>query len=178
MKGLGKRLRGGILDIDPAAQRLLIRSRAGDVLDSIPYQDLGGPDWGYVYEAFVAQELNDRGYDVQYVGLSAGYTDGGIDLVARRASETAFVQCKYMMESKINPQRMERLLYSASSFIQRSLSEEKCQFWLVVPSLERAFSRRKSKNGKSSFPLIEYFLSKNDSQSRVQLLIHEIPMPR
>ena len=178
MKGLGKRLRGGILDIDPAAQRLLIRSQAGEVLDSIPYQNLADPDWGYVYEAFVAQELRARGYEVDCVGLTAGFADGGVDLVAHNREHTVFVQCKYLLASKIGPQRVEWMLYRASGFIQRRSSSGKCQFWLVVPSIEKAFSTRTSKSGKSGFSLIEYFLEKNNSQSRVQLRIEEIPMPR
>lgn len=176
MKGLGKRLRAGFLEIDPMGQRVIIQKSSGDERDLIPYAELDSSAWGYVYEAFVAQNLRGRGYQVELVGLVAGYLDGGMDLVARQGEETIFVQCKFLTASKIGRQRMEWLLYKASAYIQRYSKQGKCQFWLVVPSIEQAFGRRRTKQGKQSFPIAEYFLSKNSYQSQVRLHIEEIPM--
>ncbi|MBV5330265.1 MAG: restriction endonuclease [Chlorobium sp.] len=177
MQGLGKRLRSGVLCIEPESELVSLRSGNGAIIDSIRYSELAVGDWGNIYERHVAQVLTSQGYEVKMHGLEKGFLDGGVDLIAMSAAdETAYIQCKYMLVKKINRQMIEGILYKASSYLSKIYTGKRLNFWLVVPSLRDSFSCKKSPLGRELYPMAEYFLSKNEVQSKVRLVIQEIGM--
>lgn len=176
MKGLGRRLRNGTLSIEPDSE--LIRIISDTEEDIIKYSELKGSDWGYVYERHVAQHLVDKGYSVSEHGLAKGFGDGGIDLIAEHSEKTAYIQCKYTTSSKLGRQKIEWILYKASSYLAKTYRGNQLEFWLVIPSFEAAFSSIKSPLGRHIYPMADYFLSHNNTQSKVRLAIKEIAMNR
>ena len=179
MRGLGRRLRSGQLCIEADLGLISIRSSSGDVVDSLAYSELKASDWGYIYEKHVAQELMSEGYEVEMPGLAKGFRDGGIDLVARNSSsESIYIQCKYAIGRKIGKASIEWILFKASSYLTKHAMDAKVRFWLVVPSMRDAFSMKRSRLERESYPIAQYFLSKNFLQSRVELEIREIAMRR
>jgi Holliday junction resolvase len=178
MKGLGKRLRSGQMLVMPDRRVVEIRSAVGELIDTIAYGELVGTDWGYIYERHVGQYLEENGFEVDLRGLTRGFADGGIDIIASKGGERVFIQCKHAAVGKLSKQRMEWILYKASAFLNKEYNGKKLTFWLVVPSMQSAFVKAKSKNQKSEYPMASYFLSKNAAQSKVKLEIHEISMQR
>ncbi|MCV2884350.1 restriction endonuclease [Aestuariibacter sp. AA17] len=156
----------------------LIKIGLSDSELAIRYADLKPSDWGYIYEKYVSQSLAEDGYTVAEHGLEKGFNDGGIDLIAEKGGESIFIQCKYAYSSKFSRQKIEWILYKASSYLAKVYTGEKLNFWLVIPSLNKAFSSRKNKSGKKVYPMAEYFLSHNFTQSKVRLCIKEIDMHR
>ncbi len=156
-----------------------IRSHDGDVIDSIAYAELAASDWGYIYERHVAQRLAGEGFEIQIPGLEKGFGDGGIDLIAKdSSSEPIYIQCKYSIRKRLSKQNIEWVLFKASSYLTKHAKEQRARFWLVVPSMRESFSMKKSPQGRELFPIAQYFLSKNDYQSKVRLEIREIAMRR
>jgi hypothetical protein len=175
MKGLGRKLRSGRMAIDATNKVIQIYSD-DDLVNQIRYDELSASDWGFVYERHVGQFLEDSGYLVEYQGLSKGLLDRGIDLIATKDEQKIYIQCKHALSSRLSRTKIEWILYNASGFLHSNYDGEKLFFWLVVPSKLSAFARKKSKNGRDIYPVADYFLSKNNFQSKVKLEIHEVDM--
>lgn len=161
-----------------------------EIVDSaiiIPYEKISPSDWGYIYEKFVGQTLEDEGYEVQYNGLNLGYNDRGIDLFAQKDSEITFVQCKYSSKI-ISKQQMEWILYKSSNLLlEKYLNTQfKISFLLVVNNKSVSFSRKIRKGvifpftpiSNVEFPVLQYFLDHNYIQDKVHLKFREIEMIR
>jgi hypothetical protein len=179
MNGLGKRLRSGHMLINSISRRIEILGDAGVVIDFIEYDALDNQDWGYVYEKFVGQHLLEEGFDVTYNGLSKGFGDGGIDVIASRSDQTKYIQCKY--SKRMGKARIEDLLWRASSWLCKASLGKNPVFSLAIPSIEGCFGKGDSKNGKRQpgIPLLaKYFLSKNETQRFIKVEILEIEMPK
>lgn len=179
MKGLGRCLRSGIMCVSPQDEMIYIHDADGNELNSLSYLALDVTDWGYVYERHVAQVLASRGYEVSMNGLEKGFLDGGIDLIARHPEEgDVYIQCKFMTKGRLGKQRIEWILYNASRYLEKVCTGRQLHFWLVIPSYQRAFVMKTSRQGRVTYPVASYFLSKNKIQSQVRLHIVEIEMVR
>lgn len=164
--------------VAPNRQVIEMRSAIGEVIDTIAYGELASTDWGYIYERHVGQCLEKNGFEVDPRGLTNGFMDGGIDIVASKGEQRVFIQCKHAAVGKLSKQKIEWILYKSSAFLDKEYNGEKLTFWLVVPSLQLAFAKARSKNRKSEYPMASYFLSMNAMQSKVKLEIREIDMQR
>ncbi len=178
MKDLRRILLAGKFLLDPSEKVIKITMFEKRNVIRIPYANLKASDWGYVYERYVGMILEEEGYAIKFRGLAKGFLDNGIDIIAKKEGEDFFIQCKYIMKNKLGKQKIEWLLYKASSFLAKNYKGGKIHFWLVVPSIESAFNSKKDKNGMSYYPWAKYFLSKNYEQSKVILKIKEIEMIR
>ena len=132
------------------------------------YSEINFDDWGYVYEKHVGQKFEEEGYQVEYLGLKNGFGDGGMDIIISKNDFKAYIQCKYSSKSKacLGKQKIEWILYKASSFLSKQYKDQKLNFWLIVPTLQLIKK-----------DLQEYFLSKNNFQDMVKLELKAIPMP-
>ena len=132
------------------------------------YSEINFDDWGYVYEKYVGQKYEEEGYQVEYLGLKNGFLDGGMDIIISKDDFKAYIQCKYSSKSKpcFGKQKIEWILYKASSFLSKQYKDQKLNFWLVVPTLQLIKK-----------DLQDYFLSKNNFQDMVKLELKAIPMP-
>jgi len=175
MAGLGKRLSSGRMFIDVKMQLINIFSNDDELIDTILYKDLKKTDWGYIYEKYVGQILNSDGYIVEYNGLSKGFKDGGVDIIAKKNNQDYLMQCKFSQKSTLGKQKIEWILYKASSFIASHTINKKPIFCLVIPSIAQSFGE-KIRKGKISYPVVDYFLSINNRQSAVKFEILEIDM--
>lgn len=162
MKGIGAILRSGFLTLDPERQRYVISS-GGIVLHCGNYSDLDPHAWGSLYEKYCGQKFAADGYEVDYRGLTAGFNDGGIDLILRKDDNTIFVQCKHTFKSSLSRNTIEKILYKAGNYISRHMPENRAFLWLVVPEADRIKWQR-------------FFLRHNATQNRVKLELIEIPM--
>ena len=135
---------------------------------SFPYSEISFDDWGYVYEKYVGQKYEEEGYQVEYLGLKNGFLDGGMDIIISKDDFKAYIQCKYSSKSKacFGKQKIEWILYKASSFLSKQYKDQKLIYWLVVPTLKLIKK-----------DLQDYFLSKNNYQDMVKLELKAIPMP-
>lgn len=146
----------------------------------IPYDTLKYTDWGYLYEKYVGQYFEEKGYSVEYLGLEKGFMDGGIDLIARLDSKCYFIQCKYQIKNKLSKSKIENILYKAGNKIYKMKYSRNDVFALVIPNKDLAFTRIKlisnSLTPRYTYPMYDYFLSKNHTQNHIRLEILEIPM--
>ncbi len=55
------------------------------------------PKWliGRLYERYVGYLYEQKGYDVEYVGIFKGFEDLGRDLICRKGNNFIIIQCKY-----------------------------------------------------------------------------------
>jgi hypothetical protein len=175
MQGLTKRLRAGRLSVS-FATGVAITDESGAVIDQIAPETIAASDWGIVYERWVGLELEREGWEIDYRGLSLGWSDQGIDLIATRETATRYLQCKFLTRS-LGKQQIEQLLYTASGFLTKQELVRGDVFELVVPSIEAAFpsKRKKSKPAQQNW-LKAKFLNHNYTQNRIRLGITEIPM--
>jgi len=177
--GINKVLMSGQLQFDNEKRKIVIVDKTGGIAHCIGYDEIEGSDWGYVYERHVGLHFEAAGYSVSYRGATLGFLDGGIDLIIEKGSFKQFIQCKYGVAHRLSKQRIEVLLYSASSFLAKEHLNEKLNFALAIPSIPQMFISRKVKlahGERLSFPLADYFLSKNQVQDKVRLAIIEVPM--
>lgn len=175
MQGLAKRLKVGRLSVS-FATGVAITDESGAVIDQIAPETMATPDWGIVYERWVGLELEREGWEIDYRGLSLGWSDQGIDLIATRKSVTRYLQCKFLTRS-LGKQQIEQLLYNASGFLTKQELVRGDVFELVVPSIEAAFpSKHKKNKPEQQNSLKARFLSHNYTQNRIRLGITEIPM--
>ncbi|WP_312602627.1 hypothetical protein [Pseudomonas luteola] len=176
MRGLGKRLRAGRIEVGQSIG-IQIFAADGALIDSIAPASIAATDWGTVYERWVGQEQEKEGWEVDYRGLTLGFLDRGLDLVAFKDGTTRYLQCKYK-QSSMSKQDVQHILYKASQFLDKELLVRDDVFELVIPSIEKVFPI-KSKKNKQAQPnqARRFFMGANKSQSRIQVSITEIPMP-
>lgn len=181
--GIAKFLKSGKI-------RLNLNDRKIEIIDTqdfIAYDNLKASDWGYVYEKFVGQVLEEEGWEVDYQGLKNGFSDRGVDLFAYKDGYVNAIQCKYVA-SFITKSRIEWILYKASKLLDETYSKypKRTSFTLVVSDVELCFSKKKRKSSNLKFsdtsrieyPLLQYFLDHNNIQDKVKLNFREIKMVR
>lgn len=159
----------GRLEIDCNSRVVsIIPKELNSVSCSLPYSEIDSDNWGYIYEKYVGQKYEEEGFQVDYLGLRKGFLDGGMDLIISKDDFKAFIQCKYSSKSKacFGKQKIEWILYKASSFLSTQYKDQKLIFWLVVPTLQLMKK-----------DLQDYFLSKNNFQNMIKLELKAIPMP-
>lgn len=176
-----KCLKAGNLKINPVEQQLEIAD--GQLI--IPYEKLDSSDWGYVYEKYVGQILESKGFKVTYNGFN-GFTDQGIDLIAEKGNSITFIQCKYSETKKLSKSHIDKILFKASNRLQKEYEagRKKLAFALFVHSKEQNFTRKAPKgfvnpyssSTNTDYPSLQYFLSHNHTQSKVKVGFREIPM--
>ncbi|UJP65119.1 restriction endonuclease [Mongoliitalea daihaiensis] len=181
--GIAKYLKAGKIQINSNEQQIEI----ADKQLILPFDRLKESDWGYVYEKYVGQVLEEEGFLVSYHGLEKGWLDSGLDLIATKDDQTYFIQCKYT-RAKITKSRIEWILYKSSRMLLEKYKEQnkKLFFMLVVNNTDENFTRRKPRNFNSNFPetskvvypVLQYFLDHKYTQDRVKLVFREIPMIR
>ena len=167
-KHVASNLSKGRLEIDHNSRVVRIISKTGSrTVHEYQYSDLDSDDWGYVYEKYIGQKYEEEGFHVEYLGLQKGFLDGGMDIVISKDDFKAYIQCKFSTKSRacFGKQKIEWILYKASSFLSKQYKDKKLNFWLVVPTL--ALIKKE---------LQEYFLSKNNIQDKVKLELKAIPM--
>ena len=168
-KHVASNLSKGQLEIDQNSRVVRIISKTGNcTIHKYQYSDLDSSDWGYIYEKYVGQKYEEEGFKVEYLGLHKGFLDGGMDIVISKDDFKAYIQCKFSTKSRacFGKQKIEWILYKASSFLSKQYKDKKLNFWLVIPSL--ALIKKELK---------DYFLSKNNLQDKVKLELKAIPMP-
>lgn len=144
MQGLAKRLKAGQLRVHHQ-QGVEVINENGLIVDQISAELMKPSDWGIVYERWVGQKLEKDGWEVDYRGLSLGFCDQGIDLVASLGTRTRYIQCKFKAKS-ISKQQIEQILYKGSSFLSRQMLARHDVFELVVPSIDMAFPPKRKKD--------------------------------
>ncbi|MGZ2749049.1 restriction endonuclease [Burkholderia stagnalis] len=149
---------------------------SGQVIDTISADQLTPSDFGAVYERLVGLRFEAEGYHVEYRGATLGFNDQGVDLIARRASETRFIQCK-STTSPMSKQQVEWILYKASTYIDKHAHGQDQFFELVIPSIDKVFPTKLGKQSGKVRPNSskQRFLIHNQRQQRVRLVITEIP---
>lgn len=179
--GIAKYLKAGKIYINATEKQVEI----ADKQVILSYDKLKDSDWGYIYEKYVGQILEEEGYKVNYHGLEKGWLDRGIDLIALKDNHMYFVQCKYTL-GKISKNKIDWILYKSSSLLLQKYKSQnnKMFFLLVVNNKDECFSRRKLKNfrlnfietSKEEYPVLQYFLNHNYIQDKVKLVFREIEM--
>ena len=130
-------------------------------------ENMSSSDWGFIYERYVGLRYESLGWSVDYRGLELQLLDQGIDLIIAKASRKKYIQCKYSHGvRRLGKQRIEMILYQASTRLAEEYQGKKLSFVLVVPSIEKAMTDW-AKN---------YFLSKNSTQDKVDLELKEVSM--
>lgn len=175
MQGLAKRLKAGQLRVH-YQRGVEVVNEIGVIVDQISAELMTPSDWGIVYERWVGQELERDGWEVDYRGLSLGFCDQGLDLVASLGPRTRYLQCKFQAQP-ISKQQIEQILYKGSSFLSKQLLARHDVFELVVPSIDTAFppKRKRDKSLQQNWQRVR-FLSHNQTQNRIRLAITEIAM--
>lgn len=161
--------------------------KAKVVLDDCPldFYNISASAWGFIYEKYVGQILEEEGWEIAYEGLNKGLLDGGLDLIANKENKRVYVQCK-LMKGKIGKALIDQILYKGGNRIileNNSGSEKDLEFMLVINSFEQNF-RRNNNNFKTNFtpaekityPWLQYFLDHNYMQNRMKLRAREIAM--
>lgn len=180
--GIAHFLKSGEISLDPDRRCILVN---GTPDKKLAYDQLSPTDWGQVYEKYVGQVYESRGFKVTYHGLDKGFFDRGIDLIVEDELFINFVQCKFTNQ-KIAKSSLDWILYKASRKLldEHESSNKKLFFTLVINSLENNFSKLKPKNLKLTFsniqtvkfPWLQYFLDHNQIQNKVKLQVEEIEM--
>ena len=168
-KHVASNLSKGRLEIDLNSRVIRIISKIGNyTIHEYQYSDLEFSDWGYIYEKYVGQKYEEEGYHVEYLGLKKGFFDGGMDMIISKGDFKAYIQCKFSTKTSacFGKQKIEWILYKASSSLSKQYKDKKLNFWLIVPSL--ALIKKE---------LQDYFLSKNNFQDKVKLELKAVPMP-
>ncbi len=175
MQGLNRRLMAGIPRVTPE-HAVEIFDTSGQVIDTISASELTPSDFGAVYERLVGLHFEAEGYHVEYRGAKLGFNDHGVDLIARRTSETRFIQCKSTTRP-MSRQQVEWILYKASTYIDNHAHGQSQFFELVIPSIDQVFPTKIGKqSGKAKpNPSRQRFLIHNQRQQQVRLVITEIP---
>ena len=182
--GIASILLKGRMEICQVRRRIEINCNIPEYLQ---YDDLTPSDWGLIYEKYVGQIFEDEGYQVMYNGLSEGYFDKGIDLIASNEQETIFIQCKYLNKI-ITKSKIDWILYKASAKLlkssQANTAKKRLVFMLITKTKEGNFSKRMPKGMQFGYtdhrnivyPMLQYFLDHNHTQDKVKLAYREIPM--
>ena len=181
--GIAKYLKAGRIKIDAIEKKINI----GEKPLVLSYNQLKDTDWGYVYEKYVGQILEDEGYDVKFNGLEFGFLDRGIDLIASKDNCIYFIQCKFS-KGLISKSQIEWIFYKASRKLYENYKQhhKNIYFVLIVNNIDANFSQKKSKKfqltfsdmSKVKYPILQYFLDHNHIQDKVKLQVREIEMIR
>ena len=136
VKHIASILSKGRLEIDRNSRVVNIipkEKELNSVGRSLPYSEIDSDDWGYVYEKYVGQKFEEEEYQVEYIGLKNGFRDGGMDIIISKDDFKAYIQCKYSSKSKacFGKQRIEWILYKASSFLSKQYKDQKLNFGLL-----------------------------------------------
>ncbi|EBV5760948.1 restriction endonuclease [Salmonella enterica subsp. enterica serovar Enteritidis] len=162
MKGIGTVLQAGYLKLDHSMKTYSVLTE-NTLLFTGHFADLDPHGWGSLCEKFTGQAFEAEGYEVEYRGLTAGFNDGGIDLILRKENDTIFVQCKHAFKSSLSCNSIENILYKAGNYISRNMPTNRVHLWLVVPDVKSIKWKR-------------YFLRHNTTQNKVKLSFVEIRM--
>lgn len=164
--GLNKKLMTGVPKLNPDLS-VTVLAEDGTIVHIIPANALIEGGIGCLYERVVGLHYEEIGYLVEY-RCHLGFSDRGVDLVARRHNECRFIQCKFTLRP-MSPARVESLLFSASSFVHENLGPIGNHFDLVVPVKRIAFpvERRRAEQA---------FLRYNSTQRTIQLNLVEVPL--
>jgi len=179
--GIAKYLKKGRIRVNPADKCIELV----DCDHTLQYSQLNCSDWGYVYEKYVGQILEDEGWIVHYNGLELGFLDKGIDLITTKGDTINFIQCKFS-KKLIAKNQLEWILYKASGklYDAHKNKSNKLNFTLIVNDVNYSFSKRLPKSFKLNFtempqvqyPILQYFLDHNYIQDKVKLEFREIRM--
>jgi Restriction endonuclease len=82
-------------------QKLSSAEKYQKALDNWRKRKKSNWDIGRDYERYVGYLYETMGYDVRFSGAIDGFEDMGRDVIAKRGSELAVVQCKYWSSEKI-----------------------------------------------------------------------------
>lgn len=93
---------------------------------------------GRLYELKVGEHFENEGYEVEYRGIKLGKKDGGIDLIARKETETILIQCKnWKGNIKIKQTDIRKFYGDCSKYIEdHLLSRDEVQYRYIIPSRE------------------------------------------
>ena len=177
-RGLSRLLMAGVPVVN-ADLSVEVLGPDGDRLHTIAPAALVGGGIGYLYERLVGLDYERQGYSVEYRSR-LGYRDAGVDLVAKRANEARFIQCKCVLHA-ISPMNVERILFAASGFVRSNLGPVENHFDLVVPFEARAFpprsGRGRGRGRQAENKARASFLGYNGTQGRVRMHIREFQFP-
>lgn len=168
-------LLAGHLTIDVVQRQLVIDGQL-----RIAYEKVCPDDWGYVYEKYVGQELEVKGFKVTYHGLLNTMKDGGVDLITEKGNWVTFIQCKYSAKKKLSKSHIENIHYKASKKLLEAhkTDERRLAFALIVHSKADNFRRAPLAGdpNKTEYPWLAHFLRHNATQSNVKFGFKEVPM--
>ena len=74
---------------------------------------------GKHYERYVGSKYEEKGWAVNYHGISNGMKDRGIDLICQRGDEIALVQCKGWSRKKAIPAKEINLFYGYTTHFKQ-----------------------------------------------------------
>jgi len=144
-------------------------------IDEVPVNNLCRSDYGFLYEKYIGMYYEKLGYTVIYNGLNKGMFDGGIDLIVKNENEKFFLQCKYMLNSKIAKSKINNIMYNTSKLLidEYKITNKKVNFLIIVPSKKQSLSlTRKSKN---TYIAEEILNISNSTQQYIKGSFLEIP---
>jgi len=132
-------------------------------------------DYGFLYEKYVGLYYEKLGYKVIYNGLIKGLLDGGIDLIIENENEKFFLQCKYMLKSKISKSKINNIMYNASRLLvqEYEITGKKVNFFIVIPSKEQSLYL--SKKTKNTYIAEEILNLSNSTQQYIKGKFLEVP---
>ena len=164
---ISSKLRTGVPHLTSDSETIVILDSQGKASHKLTVENIRSSDWGYIYERYVGLNYESRGWSVSYRGLEQQFSDQGIDLIITKTQQIKYMQCKYTDGvRRFGKQRIETILYEASTYLSKQYKGKKLNFALVVPSIEKTLTDR----------MKTYFLSKNTAQDKVVLELIEIPM--
>lgn len=176
--GLAKYLKAGKMTFNPIDKCIEVVN----IGFKIKYCDVINQDWGQIYEKYVGQIFEEKGYKVFYKGLEEGILDHGIDLIAENDIDIIYIQCKYL-KKHLTKSHIEWILYKASQELLKAYENntKTVIFMLIVNNIDENFSKRIPKGfsntiSNNKYPLLEYFLNHNNTQNKVRLECVEINM--
>lgn len=87
---------------------------------------------GDEYEEQVAKYYRSLGYEVIERGKTMGRKDGGIDLIAKKESETILIQCKNWGSRAIKHSHIKEFLYNAKTFIEENKLNDEIEYLFIA----------------------------------------------
>lgn len=124
-------------------QSMLLENEISDLKLKIPKEfskdDLDGmKKAGDDYERKVGEYYESLGYKVVYRGLTLGYKDAGIDLIAAIESELILIQCKYWKKPNSINHRMIKEFYGSCNFYidKFKLHNDNIKCIYVIPNIK------------------------------------------
>ena len=132
---ISSKLRTGVPHLTSDSETIVILDSQGKASHKLTVANIRPSDWGYIYERYVGLNYESRGWTVNYRGLEQQYSDQGIDLIVTKTQQIKYMQCKYTDGvRRFGKQRIETILYEASTYLSKQYKGKKLNFALVVPS--------------------------------------------